>query len=76
MIKKNEDKVDRCCRLTPENDGIIEEPTMTNGDGGERPRGRPKLRWKDTARRDLKGWNIREEWATDRERWKGLCKTR
>ena len=24
----------------------------------------------DTVRRDLKAWNIREEWATDRERWK------
>ena len=33
----------------------------------KRPRGRPKLRWKDTARRDLKAWNIREEWATDSE---------
>ena len=40
---------------------------------GKRPRGRPKLRWKDTVRRDLE---IKEEWATDRERWKGLCKTR
>ena len=39
-------------------------------------RGIPKLRWKDTVRRDLKAWNIREEWATYRERWKGLCKTR
>ena len=43
---------------------------------GKRPRRRPKLRWKDTVRRDLKAWKIREEWATDRERWKGLCKTR
>ena len=43
---------------------------------GKRPRGRPKLRWKDTVRRDLKDWNIREEWATDRERWKCLYKTR
>ena len=43
---------------------------------GMRPRGRPKLRRKDTVRRDIKVWNIREEWATDRERWKGLCKTR
>ena len=30
---------------------------------GKRPRGRPKLRWTDTVRRDLKAWNIREEWA-------------
>ena len=43
---------------------------------GKRPRGRPKLRWKDTVRRDLKAWRIREEWATDRERWRSLCKTR
>ena len=28
---------------------------------GKCPRGRPKLRWKDTVRRDLKAWNIREE---------------
>ena len=34
---------------------------------GKRPMGRPKLRWKDNVRRDLKAWNIREEWATDRE---------
>ena len=40
------------------------------------PRGRPRLQWKDTVRRDLKAWNIGEEWATDREIWKGLCKTR
>ena len=43
---------------------------------GKRPRGRPKLRWKDTVRRDMKAWSIREEWATERERWKSLCKTR
>ena len=34
---------------------------------GKRPRGRPKLRWKYTVRRELKDWNIREEWATDSE---------
>ena len=43
---------------------------------GKRPRGRPKLRWYDTVRRDLKAWKIKEEWATDREGWKRLCKTR
>ena len=43
---------------------------------GKHCRGRPKLRWKDTTRRDMKAWSIREEWATDRERWKVLCKTR
>ena len=43
---------------------------------GKRPIGRPKLRWKDTVRRDMKACSIREEWATDRERWKSICKTR
>ena len=43
---------------------------------GNRPRGRPKLRWYDAVRRDQKAWKIKEEWATDRERWKHLCKTR
>ncbi len=43
---------------------------------GKRPRGIPKLRWKDTVRRYLKAWYIKEEWATERKRWKGLCKTR
>ena len=43
---------------------------------GKRPRGRPKLQWNDTVKRDLNAWNIREEWATARERWKGLGKAR
>ena len=43
---------------------------------GKRPRGRPKLRCKDTVRRDLKAWNIGEEWDTVRERWKVVCKSR
>ena len=43
---------------------------------GKRPRGRPKLLWNDTVRKDLKALKIKEEWATDRERWKGLCRTR
>ena len=34
---------------------------------GKRPR-RPKLRWKDAVRRELKAWSIREEWAIVRER--------
>ena len=50
---------------------VVEMKIKTKG-----PRGRRKLQWKDTVRRDLNDRNIREEWATDRERWKGLCKTR
>ena len=45
---------------------------------GKRPRGRPQLRWKDTVKRDMKAWSrpIKEEWATDREKWRSMCKTR
>ena len=58
----------------PENTRAVVEMKIEE----KRPRGRPKLRWKDTVRRDLKGWNINEECATDthRERRKGLCNTR
>ena len=41
---------------------------------GKRPRGRPMLRWKDTIKRDMKAWSIREEHG--REKWRSLCKTR
>ncbi len=27
---------------------------------GTRPKGRPKLRWNDTVRRDLKAWKIKD----------------
>ena len=47
-----------------------------NEDGGKHPRGRPKLRWKDTVWRFLKAWNIRDEWPSDRKRWKGICKVK
>ena len=30
------------------------QSSCRNEDGGKRPRGRPKLRWKDTVRRDVK----------------------
>ena len=45
------------------------------GNGGE-PVGKPEKCGYLGGRRDLKAWNIREEWATDRGRRKGLCKTR
>ena len=30
---------------------------------GRGPRGRPRLRWRDTVRGVMKAWTIREEWA-------------
>ena len=42
----------------------------------KRPRGRLESRWNETVRGDMKAWNIKDEWATDREKRKVLCKTR
>ena len=54
-------------RHETENSRAVAEMKME----GKRCRGRPKLRWNDTVRKDLKTLIIKEEWATDRERWKG-----
>ena len=51
-------------RVETENIRAVVEMKMK----GKRTTGRLKLRWEDTVRRDLKVRNIREEWATDRER--------
>ena len=36
---------------------------------------RPILRWKDIVRRNMKAWKMREEWATERLKWKGIWMT-
>ena len=43
---------------------------------GKHPRGRLKLRWKDTVTRVLKAWNIREEWTTPLTRKDGKVSAR
>ena len=55
-----------------ENIRAVAEITME----GKHPRVISKLRWYDTLRSDLKARKFKEEWATDRERWKGLCRIR
>ena len=39
-------------------------------DGGEASHGKTQVEMEDTVRRDTRAWIIREESATDRERWK------
>jgi len=39
---------------------------------GKRKRGRPKQRWMDTIRDDMKRWGLKPEDAEDRERWQTL----
>ena len=34
-----------------------------------------RLRYKDTVRMDMKAWRMRKEWATDKSKWKGVCRT-
>ena len=36
----------------------------------KRGRGRPKLTWDESVKRDLKDWNIPEEVALDRSAWR------
>ena len=39
---------------------------ISNGSG----RGRPKLTWDESVKRDLKDWNISKEIALDRSAWR------
>jgi hypothetical protein len=36
----------------------------------KRGRGRPKLTWDESVKRDIKDWNISEEVALDRSAWR------
>ena len=49
-----------------DDDNIAKSVLNTRIDGS-RPRGRPKLRWMDRLKDDMKKNNIRPEWASDRE---------
>ena len=39
---------------------------------GTRPRGRPKMRWLDRLKGDMRIYDINPEMATDRKRWDGI----
>ena len=39
-------------------------------DNVKRGRGRPKLTWVESVKRDLKDWNISKEIALDRSAWR------
>ena len=39
-------------------------------DNVKRDRGRPKLTWYESVKRDLKNWNISKEIALDRSAWR------
>ena len=39
-------------------------------DNGKKGRGRPKLTWDESVKRDLKDWNISKEIVLDRNAWR------
>ena len=41
---------------------------------GTRPKGRPKMRWLDRPKSDMRIYGINPEMATDRERWYVMVK--
>ena len=41
---------------------------------GTRPKGRPKMRWLDRPKSDMRIYGINPEMATDRERWSVMVK--
>ena len=52
----------------------IGRQTMDMEVQGRRRRGRPKKRWRDCVREDLRGMGIDEAEAADRRRWKRLIR--
>jgi hypothetical protein len=50
---------------TPVRNGVLERV-----DNIKRGRGRPKLTWDESVKRDLKDWNISKEIALDRSAWR------
>jgi hypothetical protein len=43
---------------------------LKRADNVKRGRGRPRLSWDETVKRDLKEWNIAKELAMDRSAWR------
>ena len=52
----------------------ITESTLSTTMTGTRPRGRPKMRWLDRLKSDMRIYGINPEMATDRKRWAVMVK--
>ncbi|PVH64028.1 hypothetical protein PAHAL_2G167800 [Panicum hallii] len=48
----------------------VRSGVLKRGDNVKRGRGRPRLTWDETVKRDLKEWNIAKELAMDRSAWR------
>jgi hypothetical protein len=54
-------------RRTPE--APVRSGVLKRGDNVKRGKGRPRLTWDETVKRNLKEWNIAKELAMDRNAW-------
>ncbi|PVH33351.1 hypothetical protein PAHAL_9G633500 [Panicum hallii] len=48
----------------------VRSGVLKRGDNVKRGRGRPRLTWDETVKKDLKEWNIAKELAMDRSAWR------
>ena len=48
----------------------VRSGVLKHVDNGKSGRGRPKLTWDESVKRDLKDWNISTEVALDRSAWR------
>ena len=48
----------------------VRNEVLERVDNVKRGRGRPKLTWDESVKRDLKDWNISKEIALDRSAWR------
>ena len=48
----------------------VRSGVLKHVDNGKKGRGRPKLTWDESVKRDLKDWNISTEVALDRSAWR------
>ena len=55
-------------------DGNPVKQTMRMAIPGRRPRGRPKKRWKDNIKEDMKHFGVKPEDALDRGFWRTMTK--
>ncbi|KAG2465927.1 CFDP2 protein, partial [Polypterus senegalus] len=59
---------------TATDDNSVAKTAMRLDPGGQRPRGRPKKRWMDRIKEDMKIVNAAPEDALDRAKWRQICR--
>jgi hypothetical protein len=48
----------------------VRSGVLKQSDNVKRGRGKPRLTWDETVKRDLKEWNIAKDLAMDRSAWR------